>query len=659
MTAHKYKAFISYSHADESWARWLHKALETYRIPKRLVQKYKLPSNRLIPIFRDRDELASSGNLSDVIQDAMANSEYLIVICSRHSAQSRWVNEEIRKFKMLGHSDKVLCLLIDEPESSFPPSTLVEFNSSGEQISDNLEPLAADARQGFDGKAMAKLKIIAGLINVGLDELIRRDANRGQKRMMAIAVAAVAGMAVTSFLSFYALEQRDFAEQQQQLSIQARDEAIASKNVAETARTEAEQVVDFLVGMFELFDPRESLGNAVTAHDVINRAKETAEADLKEQPLTQAKLLYTLGSVYQALGLYSEARNVKSDAYKIRQQHLGNEHADTLASLDDLANITLHQGDYLALEKYAIQSLLINRKLHGDQSTQTIDALSNMSSAMSKLGKDKLAVEYSEEVLRNARNTPEVTQERLEVYIRRAANQISAIGEFKRAEPLYKESLALSREVYGDIAPNVAFALDNLAIHYTDVGHYDLAEPLYWQSLEMLQQIFGEEHPEVAQTQGNIASFLIYSEGDLKKARDLLKSSIKIDSKVRPKHEFIGNYLWSLATINVIEKDYATAEKNWRKSLEIYAHSFETYDPIVLPIHAGLGRTLLAQNKLTEAEPILTKCYQELSKSAEIGNTLIEVVEDLIVLHERNGQSAQATEFTLKLDNLHTQLESE
>lgn len=33
----RYRAFISYSHQDKSWAGWLHKALETYAIPKRLV----------------------------------------------------------------------------------------------------------------------------------------------------------------------------------------------------------------------------------------------------------------------------------------------------------------------------------------------------------------------------------------------------------------------------------------------------------------------------------------------------------------------------------------------------------------------------------------------------------------------------------------------
>ena len=33
----KYRAFISYSHSDERWAKWLHKSLETYSVPKHLI----------------------------------------------------------------------------------------------------------------------------------------------------------------------------------------------------------------------------------------------------------------------------------------------------------------------------------------------------------------------------------------------------------------------------------------------------------------------------------------------------------------------------------------------------------------------------------------------------------------------------------------------
>ncbi|MEM9184372.1 MAG: hypothetical protein AAGB27_14555 [Pseudomonadota bacterium] len=54
-----YRAFVSYAHKDEHRAAWLHKRLEVYRVPGRIVQEHNLPSNRLLPVFRDRDELAT------------------------------------------------------------------------------------------------------------------------------------------------------------------------------------------------------------------------------------------------------------------------------------------------------------------------------------------------------------------------------------------------------------------------------------------------------------------------------------------------------------------------------------------------------------------------------------------------------------------------
>ncbi|MCH8034592.1 MAG: toll/interleukin-1 receptor domain-containing protein [Bacteroidetes bacterium] len=102
---YRYWAFISYSSKDSKVARKLHKKLETYNIPRDLVGRpgrYEPVPRRLFPIFRDRDELPLSADLGASIEDALRASRYLIVLCSRNSATSRWVNEEIRYFKVSG-----------------------------------------------------------------------------------------------------------------------------------------------------------------------------------------------------------------------------------------------------------------------------------------------------------------------------------------------------------------------------------------------------------------------------------------------------------------------------------------------------------------------------------------------------------------------------
>ncbi len=107
----KYKAFISYSHEDSKWADWLHRCLETYRVPKHLVGKITdrdpVPK-RLAPIFRDRAELPTATDLGELINEALEQSSCQIVICSPAAARSRWVNEEILAFKRQGREIRIL-----------------------------------------------------------------------------------------------------------------------------------------------------------------------------------------------------------------------------------------------------------------------------------------------------------------------------------------------------------------------------------------------------------------------------------------------------------------------------------------------------------------------------------------------------------------------
>src|SRR5579884_1640653 len=96
----RYAAFISYRHVepDRGWATWLHRALEAYRVPGRLAAERGLP-RRVGRVFRDEEELAASADLSAAIQQALAESRFLIVVCSPRTPASQWVNQEVERFR--------------------------------------------------------------------------------------------------------------------------------------------------------------------------------------------------------------------------------------------------------------------------------------------------------------------------------------------------------------------------------------------------------------------------------------------------------------------------------------------------------------------------------------------------------------------------------
>lgn len=204
----KYWAFISYSHKDTAIADWLHQKLETYCVPKSLVgtpsREGEVPS-RIMPIFRDREELPTSSELGDNLQKSLQQSRYLIVICSPDAAQSRWVEEEVRTFKGSQGRDRVIAVIAHgvpnatdrgrAEDECFPQSMRFDVIANGRV---QVEPIAADLRAEGDGRQRAFLKIVAGLLGVGFDDLYQREKRREHRRRILAGTIAAVGLLVVA-----------------------------------------------------------------------------------------------------------------------------------------------------------------------------------------------------------------------------------------------------------------------------------------------------------------------------------------------------------------------------------------------------------------------------------------------------------------------------
>jgi tetratricopeptide (TPR) repeat protein len=245
----KYFAFISYSHSDSKIARRLHRWLESYRVPTRLVGKETpagLVPRRLKPIFRDREELPTSSNLGSQITAALMESSALLVICSPRSAASRWVNEEILAFKRQGKANRIFCLIVDgEPNASdkpgmadlecFPAALRFEMDDKGELTSVPVEPIAADLRPGKDGQRDSFLKLAAGLAGVGFDELKQRELQRKLRQAFALSGASLLLLAVMAGLAVSAILARREATRQKEVAVLERNRAEENFEAAKEA----------------------------------------------------------------------------------------------------------------------------------------------------------------------------------------------------------------------------------------------------------------------------------------------------------------------------------------------------------------------------------------------------------------------------------------
>lgn len=161
----EYYAFISYSHKDEEWAKWLQHEFEHYHLPTTLNGLTGVP-DKFRPIFRDIDEL-SGGELKPQISYALRASAHLVIICSPNSAKSLYVDGEIREFIEIGEQEgvnnisNIFPFIVDgiphskdEPEKECFPKALRDLPS---------ELIAGDVTK--HGREQAFVKILAGTLH--------------------------------------------------------------------------------------------------------------------------------------------------------------------------------------------------------------------------------------------------------------------------------------------------------------------------------------------------------------------------------------------------------------------------------------------------------------------------------------------------------------
>lgn len=311
---YKYDAFISYRHAelDQFVAENLHKLLETFKVPRIAADSIKKQKkSKISRVFRDRDELPLSSNLSDNIQSALEASEYLIVICSPRTPESLWVQKEIKTFISLHGRNKVLAVLIEgEPDQAFPKELCFETveqvleDGTKVMVEQEVEPLAADVR-GKNKKEVYKnlkkelLRLAAPLLGCSYDDLKQRHRERKIKRMMAASLAAAAVFFVFGSISAaMALQIHKQSE-----VIQEQSEEIEAQ-YQEVLKRQAYTLVDTST---ELLEEGNRIAAILVAKEALTEMPYTEQA---QYALTEAVRVYENGSIIMPIQLLKMSTNL-------------------------------------------------------------------------------------------------------------------------------------------------------------------------------------------------------------------------------------------------------------------------------------------------------------------------------------------------------------
>jgi len=200
----EYYAFISYKREDEKWAKWLQNKLEHYKFPTNLNGRTDLPKN-IRPTFRDVTDM-KPGLLAEEIDNALRNSQWLIVVCSPRSAKSPWVCKEAQTFIDLGRADHIIPFVIEgnpfskDTATECYPDALRNLTGSKELLAANINEMGRDA---------AAIKVVARMFNLRFDALWQRyEREIRKKRRWGFSVAIIAILCISCIANWMYWQKR-------------------------------------------------------------------------------------------------------------------------------------------------------------------------------------------------------------------------------------------------------------------------------------------------------------------------------------------------------------------------------------------------------------------------------------------------------------------
>jgi tetratricopeptide (TPR) repeat protein len=239
---------------------------------------------------------------------------------------------------------------------------------------------------------------------------------------------------------------------------------------------------------------------------------------------------------------------------------------------------------------------------------------------------------------------------RLASTLNRLAQVYHDQGEYTKAEPLYRRSLALSERALGPSHPDVAANMNNLATLYRDEGEYTRAEALYRRSLGIVRRALGPESTDAAISLNNLAE--VYSDQEkYAEAEPLYKKSLEIwEKNLGPQDMNVAVGLNNLGALYDNEKKYAEAEKQYKRALAIKEVNLGPSDPSIALSLSNLGKVYVADGKFKEAQPVLYRALTILHWPLEGNSSAVagRALDHLATFYRAQGKYDLAEYYYMK-----------
>jgi len=414
---------------------------------------------------------------------------------------------------------------------------------------------------------------------------------------------------------------------------------------AQAGTRKAEQVTDFMLGLFQAAEGGQSLHDTVTAHLLLSRGVERANA-LSGQPELKAQMLDVIGRIHTLLGERDEAGPLLTQALAIRRSLHGEMHPDVATSLEALAQVSEASRDMKETIRLRRRVFDIRRAIAGPDDPKSLDALFDLARSLHRSG-DRAAAEplfdtWLEVVSRQPLEVSELRARQLDD----ASEVLQSRGQIDRSDSLLYKSLAIRRSLYGDHHSLIARTVSAMASNAEARHNYPFADSLYRDAEGILRAVYPQGHPSLAMT--------LKLHGNSLQRSNRFSEAVELLQEAKALHElFNGPNSLEVANSNIdlglnlaMLGKYTEAEAFDREAIRIYRTMFDDKNAMVVMAHDHLGDALRGQRRFAEAEPLLLAGYERFKVPNSVTKKwLSHDLLALIRLYDAEGRPVEAAKY--------------
>jgi non-specific serine/threonine protein kinase/serine/threonine-protein kinase len=404
----------------------------------------------------------------------------------------------------------------------------------------------------------------------------------------------------------------------------------------------ARQVSSFLVGLFRLSSPDRTRGSAITAREILDSGAARVRTELAGQPAVQARLMNTIGDVYQELGLYPEAESLLVRSLAERERLTGDNTQDIAVNLTSLGRLYRSEGRYALAESTVKRAAAISEALPAPRTAYT-DAIYELAEVYRQRGDyansdslTRLLLAIMETTL--GPDAPDVIAQLSAL----AASQAEQ-GRFIAAESLFRRVLASDERAAAPNASSTSVGLSNLAGALYEQGKLDEADSLYKRAFAIDSARLGPDHPTIAVDLYNIAN-IQNDRNNRERAIALYERARRIwEKNLGPEHPYVGAALTSMANAYTSMGRDSAAIPLLAKALAIRQKTLEPDHPFIATSYHELGVAELHMQQYAKAEADLDTALALRRKVLEPNSYYTgETVEALADLYAATNRYARA-----------------